>query len=125
MAILLTQARHSRQIRPPIYSTKQSKLRRKRVFRYATLYFVMLVVFVALIVGPIVAGKQIPKSAFDSLSKYYLVQPTGLNNDDTVGSSQTGTGATDYTGWGTRTRSTTSTTTAAPTSAAGAKMRLF
>ncbi|KAH8904561.1 hypothetical protein BR93DRAFT_820851 [Coniochaeta sp. PMI_546] len=117
----------SRQIRPPIYSTKQSKLRRKRVFRYAALYFIMLVVFLALIIGPLVAGKQIPASAFDALKKYDLVQPTGLVNDDTKGSSETGTGATDYSGWGTRTRtSTTSAAEAAVTTSAGAaKIRLF
>ena len=118
----------SRQIRPPIYSTKQSKLRRKRVVRYAALYFVMLVVFLALIVGPIVAGKKIPASAFDSLKSYHLVQPTGQDKDDTVGSSQTGTGATEYSGWGTRTRSSTSESEAAATTSAvseAARIRLF
>lgn len=96
------------------------------MFRYAALYFVMLVVFLALIVGPSVAGKKIPQSAFDSLKSYNLVQPTGQNRDDTVGSSQTGTGATDYSGWGTRTRSSTSeagATTSADSNAA--KVRLF
>lgn len=88
----------------------------------------MLVVFLALIIAPIVAGKQIPASAFDALKSYNLVQPTGLVNDDTIGSSETGTGATDYTGWGTRTRTSTTTSdgaAAATTSAAAAKIRLF
>lgn len=44
----------SRQIRPPIYSLKQSKLRKRRVVRFAILYFVMLVVFVVLIAAPLV-----------------------------------------------------------------------
>jgi len=44
--------RPSRQIRPPIYSMKQSKLRRRRVIRFAVLYFVMLFVFLALMVAP-------------------------------------------------------------------------
>lgn len=78
----------SRQIRPPIYSLKQSKLRKRRVVRYAILYFTMLVLFVVLIVGPIVASKHISLS----LDPDSLVQPTGLNNNDTSGS-QTGTGA--------------------------------
>lgn len=127
-SMMLFWLRPSRQIRPPIYSTKQSKLRRKRVFRYAALYFVMLVVFLALIIAPIVAGKQIPASAFDALKSYDLVQPTGLVNDDTIGSSETGTGATDYSGWGTRTRTSTTTSdgaAAVTTSAAAAKIRLF
>jgi 1,3-beta-glucan synthase len=47
----------SRQIRPPIYSLKQSKLRRRRVIRYAVLYFVMLVIFVVLIAAPLVVRK--------------------------------------------------------------------
>ncbi len=44
----------------------------------------MLIVFLALIIGPLVAGKQIPASAFDALKKYDLVQPTGLVYDDTI-----------------------------------------
>lgn len=71
----------SRQIRPPIYSLKQSKLRKRRVIRFAILYFVMLIIFVALIAGPIVAGrffKTLPSIPLD------LLQPTGLNNNDTT-----------------------------------------
>lgn len=75
---------------------KQTKLRRRRVFRYAVLYFVMLVVFLALIVGPIVAGDRVPTSLFNTINGISktnpLVQP---NNDtlknDTLGWSQTGT----------------------------------
>ena len=44
--------RPSKQIRPPIYSSKVSKLRRRRVIRFAILYFVLLFLFVALLVGP-------------------------------------------------------------------------
>jgi 1,3-beta-glucan synthase len=95
---LLTLAR-SRQIRPPIYSMKQSKLRRRRVFRYAVLYFVMLVVFLGMIVGPIVAGKNIPTASIaGQLGSFKLFQPTGLNNDDTQGRNMTGTGRTGYSG---------------------------
>lgn len=53
--------RPSRQIRPPIYSAKQSKLRKKRVIRFAVVYFLMLVIFVALIVGPVVVGNMFLK----------------------------------------------------------------
>lgn len=70
----------SRQIRPPIYSLKQTKLRKRRVVRYAILYFVILVVFLALIVGPIVAGKQINLSVKLPMD---LLQPTGYSNNDT------------------------------------------
>ena len=43
------------------------------------LYFFMFVIFMALIIGPIVAGKY-----FGSLSiPLELLQPTGLNNNDT------------------------------------------
>lgn len=77
---------------------KQTKLRRRRVIRYAILYFVMLVVFVGLIAGPVVAGKKIPASVFNSLKSTNLVQPTGLSNDDTLGTQLTGTGFASYTG---------------------------
>lgn len=97
-SMMLFWLRPSRQIRPPIYSMKQSKLRRKRVFRYAVLYFVLLVLFVGLIVGPIVAGKYIPTNMLDSL-QFPLVQPTEYSNDDTQGSTLTGTGAASYTGY--------------------------
>jgi 1,3-beta-glucan synthase len=48
----------------------------------------MLVVFLCLIVGPVVARKfvNIPKGI-----PMDLLQPTGQNNNDTLGHSQTGT----------------------------------
>ena len=76
----------SRQIRPPIYSLKQSKLRKRRVIRFAMLYFIMFIIFIALIVGPIVAGKFMGKLPSIPMQ---LLQPTGQNNNDTS-SSQTG-----------------------------------
>jgi 1,3-beta-glucan synthase len=72
---------NSRQIRPPIYSLKQTKLRKRRVIRYAILYFVLLVVFLAIIVGPIVAGKQLK---LDVKLPMELLQPTGFSNNDTT-----------------------------------------
>jgi 1,3-beta-glucan synthase len=105
---------------------KQSKLRKRRVWRYAVLYFVMLVVFLALIVGPIVAQSEITKAAV-SLTKnpsstMYLFQPVGLNNNDTEGRNETGTGAASY--LATATGGSTASSSAAATG--GAKMiRLF
>jgi len=85
----------SRQIRPPIYSLKQSKLRRRRVIRYAILYFVMLAVFVALIVAPTLIGSK-ASGLSDTLNKQSflkgLIQPSGLNNNDTRGFNVTGSG---------------------------------
>jgi 1,3-beta-glucan synthase len=96
-SVMLFWLRPSRQIRPPIYSMKQSKLRKRRVFRYAALYFIMFVVALALLVGPIVAGAQIlsgTKSFTDNpKSIQYLYQPVGLNNNDTKNRTETGTGA--------------------------------
>lgn len=52
------------------------------------LYFIMLVVFVALIVGPVVARKFVTVPSSIPLD---LLQPTGQNNNDTLGRTQTGT----------------------------------
>jgi 1,3-beta-glucan synthase len=79
---------------------KQTKLRRRRVIRYAILYFVLFVVILALIVGPAVAGKYIPKSLYDIslLKDNQLFQPTGLDNDDTRGQTETGKKDPSYSG---------------------------
>jgi len=93
---------------------KQTKLRRRRVIRYAILYFILFVVFLALIVGPAVAGKYVPSSMFDMLkdnsSLSSLLQPTGLDNNDTRGRTPTGTAADNYTGVGTSTRTSATAT---------------
>jgi 1,3-beta-glucan synthase len=94
---------------------KQSKLRKKRVFRYMILYFVMLVVFVALIVAPLVIGNKIPSTLTKPLSDAFLLQPTGLNNDDTRGDTQTGTGYISYSGVYTKSTSSTTATAAEAT----------
>ena len=100
---------------------KQSKLRRRRVIRFAILYFVLLVVFVALLVGPAVAGKylnSIVDTINNAVSSFNLVQPNHQDNDDTRGKTATGTGAATYTGAG---RSTSS----GSSSKATGKIRLF
>lgn len=99
---------HSRQIRPPIYSLKQTKLRKRRVIRYAILYFILLVVFIVLVVGPLVAGRFVKGFTIPD----NLAQPTGLNNNDTF-SSETGTAA------------GAAATAAATTAAATAKLRMM
>lgn len=99
----------SQQIRPPIYSLKQSKLRRRRVIRFAILYFVLAVVMIALIVGPVYGGKAVPASLNNQLSDiagFRLLQPNHQNHDNTNGTQQTGTGAPNYTGAGRKTTST-------------------
>jgi 1,3-beta-glucan synthase len=114
-SVMLFWLRPSRQIRPPIYSMKQSKLRKRRVFRYAALYFIMLIVALALLVGPIVAGSTILSGASSLTSNpsgtMYLYQVPGLNNNDTLGRNETGTGALS--------------SGASPTSSVTAKIRLF
>lgn len=49
--------------------------------RFAILFFFLLVVFVALIAGPIVAAKFLPD--LSGSIPLELLQPTGQNNNDT------------------------------------------
>lgn len=49
--------------------------------RYAILYFVLLVVFIALMVGPVVGGKYLKLNIRIPMD---LLQPTGLDNNDTT-----------------------------------------
>ena len=60
------------------------------------LYFVMLVAFVGLIVGPIVAGKKIPSINIPQ----DLLQPTFANNDTSNAITGTAKGAASVTGAG-------------------------
>jgi 1,3-beta-glucan synthase len=50
--------------------------------RYAILYFVLLVVFLALIIGPIIAGKWIDFK-LEGLP-FEIMQPSGFSNNDTT-----------------------------------------
>jgi len=72
------------------------------VFRYAVLYFVMLVVFVGLVVGPIVGGSKIPESSLRGIKGNDFVgdlfQPAGQDNNDTQDRTETGTGKVGYSG---------------------------
>jgi 1,3-beta-glucan synthase len=79
---------NSRQIRPPIYSLKQSKLRKRRVIRFAILYFAMLLLFLILLIAPLVARTlniKFPTIPMD------LLQPLDKDNNNTI---------TSYTGLG-------------------------
>lgn len=82
---------------------KQSKLRRRRVIRYAVLYFILFVVFMAIIIGPAVVGKKIMPDLigmFDKIGDFVLLQPRDLDNNNTNGTSETGTGMPGYSGAG-------------------------
>jgi len=88
-SMMLFWLKPSKQIRPPIYSIKQSKLRARRVVRYAILYFFLLIVWLALIIAPAVVpgiplAKSIlaPKTGYFPLKSINLIQPTrGIYND--------------------------------------------
>ncbi|KPM42807.1 1,3-beta-glucan synthase component FKS1 [Neonectria ditissima] len=112
----------SRQIRAPYYSMKQTKLRQRRIIRWTIVYFLMLVVFLGLIIGPAVAGKYVPSSVmglFEDLAGLHLLQPSGLDRNNTNGTQQTGTGMPSYTGAGLK-----SSTSGVSATATG-KIRLF
>jgi 1,3-beta-glucan synthase len=73
-SVMLFWLRPSRQIRPPIYTAKQTKLRRRRVIRFSVLYFFLLVVFLALIVSPIAASKSTPPPFFGLFADNYSTE---------------------------------------------------
>ena len=60
------------------------------MIRYSILYFTLLVIFVGLLVGPLFAKDHISFTPPSSLAE--LIQPVGFNNNDTRGTTQTGTG---------------------------------
>lgn len=84
LAILLTC--DSRQIRPPIYSIKQSRLRKRRVIRFAVLYFVLLISFILLFFGPIIVANFVDLSSLGKSIPLDLMQPIGQDNNDTFAS---------------------------------------
>lgn len=81
----------------------------------------LLILFVALMVGPSVAGKYVPSSLFDMLDSTNLVQPTDQNKNNTIGETETGTGAASYTG----ALLTMSASASASSTGDAAKIRLF
>lgn len=93
------------------------------MFRYALLYFTLLILFLVLFVGPSIAGKYVPTSLLDMLSSTDLVQPTGLDNNNTIGETETGTGAASYSG--ALLTMTSGSASSSATGTANAKIRLF
>ncbi|WPH04294.1 1,3-beta-glucan synthase component fks1 [Acrodontium crateriforme] len=84
-SVMLFWLRPSRQIRPPIYSLKQSKLRKRRVIRYAILFFVMFVAFLGLLIAPSLVGSMVPGNILPSSGVLAgLYQPTNWYNNDTA-----------------------------------------
>ena len=77
------------------------------MIRYSILYFALLVLFVGLLVGPLFAKDHISFTPPSSLAE--LIQPVGFNNNDTRGTTQTGTGV------GGEATATEGSTAAAPT----------
>jgi 1,3-beta-glucan synthase len=62
------------------------------VWRFAILYFTMFILFIVLLVGPIIAGKFLDLSSFGSSLPKELYQES-YDNNDTLGTTMTGTGA--------------------------------
>lgn len=94
-SVMLFWLKPSRQIRPPIYSLKQSRLRKRMVRKYLALYLLVLIIFAACIVGPAVAASHVPSNIGSSLTGVFanLVQPRHQWNNDT------GPNATSLTGY--------------------------
>lgn len=81
---------------------KQSKLRRRRVFRFAVLYFVLFIVFMGLMIAPVFVGeKLLSKDITDKAGDVFgmnLYQPNGQDNDDTNFEEPTGIKSPNYSG---------------------------
>ncbi|KAH3903050.1 1,3-beta-glucan synthase SCDLUD_000661 [Saccharomycodes ludwigii] len=84
-SMMLFWLKPSRQIRPPIYSLKQARLRKRMVKKYATLYGFVLAGFCACIIGPAAASAGVPDPIAGSLTGALknFVQPRHQNNNDT------------------------------------------
>ena len=78
----------SRLIRPPIYSLKQAKLRKRMVRKYITLYCAVLVLFIVVIAAPAIAAGQVSATLDDTVNGSGgftdgLMQPRKQKNNDT------------------------------------------
>ncbi|AQZ09544.1 GSC2 (YGR032W) and FKS1 (YLR342W) [Zygosaccharomyces parabailii] len=84
-SIMLFWLKPSRQIRPPIYSLKQSRLRKRMVKKYSWLYYTVFCLFVACIVGPAAASSHVSKTIGSGVTGTFknIVQPRGKDNNDT------------------------------------------
>ena len=66
-SMMLFWLKPSRLIRPPIYSLKQARLRKRMVRKYCVLYFAVLILFIVIIVAPAVASGQIAVDQFANI----------------------------------------------------------
>ncbi|AOA62794.1 1,3-beta-glucan synthase component [Komagataella phaffii CBS 7435] len=85
-SMMLFWLKPSRQIRPPIYSLKQARLRKRMVRNYLTLYFLVFAIFVAIIAGPAAAAGQVNvEELTEHLPEFAegLIQPRRQDNNDT------------------------------------------
>jgi len=87
-SMMLFWLKPSRLIRPPIYSLKQARLRKRMVRKYVTLYFAVLLLFVVIIAAPAAASGSIKVDQFADIGSkgsiaYGLFQPRNVSNNDT------------------------------------------
>lgn len=70
-----------RQIRPPIYSAKQKRLRSRTVQRYALLFILNFLVFLVILIGPFVLYPLVPPEVREAISKFFpgILQPHAPN----------------------------------------------
>ncbi|KAI8137499.1 1,3-beta-glucan synthase component-domain-containing protein [Fennellomyces sp. T-0311] len=58
-SLMLFWLRPSKQIRPPIWTSRQRRTRRRIAITYGMLFFGMFILFAALVAGPLVVGKSL------------------------------------------------------------------
>lgn len=86
-SMMLFWLKPNRQIRPPIYSLKQARLRKRMIKKYSVLYYTVFVTFIALIAAPAVVGslKSVNIKPTDEFPDFAsgLFQPRHQDNNDT------------------------------------------
>ena len=84
-SMMLFWLKPSRQIRPPIFSIKQTRLRKRMVRKYFVLYVLILILAAGCIVGPAVAAAYVPDRIASNLTGagHNLFQPRNVNQNDT------------------------------------------
>lgn len=86
-SLMLFWLKPNRQIRPPIYTLKQARLRKRMVRKYSVLYYTVLIIFIVLIAAPAVVGSlkgvTIGEGDLPSFANG-LFQPRHQDNNDTV-----------------------------------------
>lgn len=86
-SMMLFWLKPNRQIRPPIYSLKQARLRKRMIKKYSVLYYTVFAAFIALIAAPAAIGslKTVdihPTQEFPEFATG-LFQPRHQDNNDT------------------------------------------